>query len=55
MKVVTIVAVLLLFCCIANMVGWAIVRRWSTPIKDGPFNWRIFLGPWVYGKWVDRQ
>lgn len=27
-----------------NLTGWLITRK----VVQGPFNWRIFLGPWVY-------
>lgn len=33
-----------------NLAGWAVSRR-----PGDAFNWRIFLGPFVYYEWADEQ
>ena len=47
---VILLAVVLLVSALAlgNILGWLLVRE-----GDWPFNWRVFLGPWVYGRWVE--
>jgi hypothetical protein len=35
----------------ASLIGWASIRD----AGYRPFNWRIFLGPVVYGHWRDRR
>lgn len=35
----------------SSFLGW-----WITFRKDGePFNWRVFLGPDAYTKWLDER
>jgi hypothetical protein len=33
-----------------NLAGWLVVGH-----MHGPFNWRIWLGPWKYINWADPE
>jgi hypothetical protein len=45
-----LMAVLTLGWFSGNLAGWFVVGR-----THGSFNWRIWLGPWKYGNWLDAQ
>jgi hypothetical protein len=36
---------------LGNVLGWRI----TIASKGYPFNWRVFIGPWSYVKWLRRN
>jgi hypothetical protein len=45
------VLALVIVVCLGNGLGWLTTAR-----RDGdPFNWRVFLGPWLYARWAERR
>jgi hypothetical protein len=49
-----IVAALVLAVCapLANVLCW---RFLLADVTRGPWNWRVIVGPFLYGPWVQRR
>lgn len=50
MVILIMLLVLLVAWLVSNYVAWAATYR-----NGDPYNWRIFLGPWVYTNWLDKR
>lgn len=35
-----------------SVVGWLCIRIGQRDAR--PFNWRVFIGPWLYYPWLDK-
>lgn len=39
---------------IGSFVGWLFSRQTLSRDRKAPFNWRVFISPWTYLRWLDK-
>jgi uncharacterized membrane protein len=47
-----VVALVLAACVLANVLCWRFLLADAT---RGPWNWRVLVGPLLYGPWIQRR